>query len=384
MTRLRRLHFVGAFLGAIAVLTIVRTFSGAVVVVAQTAAEAPVFERDMSWPKPLPNNWVLGSVSSVTVDSRDHVWIIHRPQTVRAEDLEGGRGQVAPPVLEFDPEGNVVQAWGGPGAGYSWMEAGPAYPAGGGAAEHGIFVDHKDNVWVTGNGHVALKFTRAGKFLLQIGELWKTGGSNHRRWLGSPTDLAVDPNTNEVFISDGYLNRRVIVFDAETGAYQRHWGAYGNAPEDGPAMMFEPDRPLPRQFLAAHCVRISNDRLVYVCDRQRNRVQVFRTDGTFVTEVVIAKATPAGRAVGGEGNGSVWRVGFSSDPEQRYLYVADSQTPKMWILTRSDLQVVGSFDTRGLHHLGGADSTGHLYTTGSRRPERLLLKGVAAATTSRP
>ena len=277
MTRLRRLHVVGTFLGAIAVFTIVWTFSGAVAVVAQTAAGAPVFERDMSWPKPLPNNWVLGGVSSVTVDSRDHVWIIHRPQTVPAEDLVGGRGQVAPPVIEFDPEGNVVQAWGGPGAGYSWMETGPAYPAGGGAAEHGIFVDHKDNIWVTGNGHVALKFTRAGKFLLQIGELWKTGGSNHRRWLGSPTDLAVDPNTNEVFISDGYLNRRVIVFDAETGAYKRHWGAYGNAPEDGPATMFEPDRPLPRQFLSAHCVRISNDRLVYVCDRQRNRVQVFRT-----------------------------------------------------------------------------------------------------------
>src|SRR3954468_15683875 len=194
----------------------------------------------------------------------------------------------------------------------------------GGAAEHGIYVDGKDNVWVTGNGNVLLKFTRAGKLLLQIGELWKTGGNTSTRYLGNPTDMAVDARSNEVFVTDGYLNHRVIVFDADKGTYKRHWGAYGKMPDDRPVPLFDPAKPPPDSFFAAHCVRISTDGLVYVCDRQRNRLQVFQRDGTFVKELVIEKNTPAGVGLGGMGGGTVYRVAFSPDPAQHWLYVGDS------------------------------------------------------------
>lgn len=372
MRQARSLCVGGIFLGVLLVLRIAPAMPRSLgVEQAQTQrGGVPAFQVDPSWPKPLPHNWILGMVASLTVDSRDHVWILHRPKTVPAAEITAGQKQVAPPVIEFDAQGNVVQAWGGPGVGYSWMEGSTEPFPIGSAAEHGIFVDHRDNVWVTGNGHVVLKFTRAGKFLLQIGELWKTAGSNDTRLLGNPTDVAVDPKTNELFVADGYLNHRVTVFDANTGTYKRHWGAYGKRPEDGPVEVYHPDRPLPRQFFAVHCLRLANDGLVYVCDRQRNRVQVFQNDGTFVREVVVAKNTPADRT-GAGGAGSVFRVGFSVDPQQRYLYVNDSTNSKIWILRRSDLEVVGSFDSgRGNHHMAGADSKGNLYTTGGRNPKK--------------
>jgi hypothetical protein len=382
----------GILLGAILVLGIapaVRENSA----VAQTQTQqggVPTFQVDPSWPKPLPNNWVLGQVASVAVDSRDNVWILHRPKTVPDAEIKAGK-TVAPPAVQFDPQGNVVQAWGGPGAGYSWMEESIAdYPRGS-PAEHGIFVDFRDNVWVTGNGDVLLKFTRAGKFLMQIGERFKTAGSNDTKLLGNPTDMAVDPATNEVFVSDGYLNRRVIVFDADTGTYKRHWGAYGNRPDDGPAVNYEPDKPLPQQFFVVHCLQLSKDGLVYVCDRQRDRVQVFRKDGTFVKEAVVAKDTPAGAGITLKGPlsagvtkvgvGSVFRVGFSADPQQQYLYVAGNS--KIWILRRRDLQVLGSFDVGGSHHMTGADSKGNLYTTGRRSPEKFQFNGVPTTLSGR-
>ena len=322
-----------------------------------------------------------------------------------------------PPVIEFDPQGTVVQAWGGPGAGYSWMEGIPQCPPEpvvpgckpfpvGSQAEHGISVDHKDNVWVTGNGHVALKFTGAGKFLLQIGELGKTAGSDDKRLLGNPTDLAVYAKTNEVFIVDGYLNRRIVVFDADTGAYKRHWGAYGKRPDDGPAENYQPDKPVPQQFFGPHGLGIANDGHVYVADRHRNRVQVFQNDGTFVKEVFIATNTLAGwglgqgatwpstgnpigsvaPAVANRGNGSTWRARFSADPEQQYLYIPDSTNWQIWILRRSDLEILGSVYSRGNHHMAGADSNGNLYitgtrnpATGSRSPARLLFKGLPSS-----
>ena len=351
---------------------------------------APTFTVDPSWPEPLPNTWVIGTVASIAVDSRDHVWILHRPTTVSADELTDGQ-EVAPPVIEFDPEGNVVQAWGGPGAGYDWMvESTADYPRGS-PAEHGIFVDHEDHVWVTGNGDVVLKFTRTGQFLMQIGQHFETGGSNDTRLFGNPSDMAVHPGANELFVGDGYLNRRVIVFDTETGAYKRHWGAYGARPDDGPAVNYEPDQPLPRQFFVVHCVQLSRDGLVYVCDRQRNRVQVFERDGTFVDEVVIAKDTPAGAGITLRGSlsdgitragvGSAFRVGFSADPEQQYLYVAG--VGKIWIVRRSDLHVLGSFDAGGTHHMAGADSKGNLYTTGREKPERFLYQGETSSTLDR-
>ena len=343
--------------------------------------EAPSFEVDPSWPKPLPNNWTVGMIAGIAVDSRDHVWIIHRPTGAPAGEIEGGK-QVAPPVIEFDPQGNVVQAWGGPGRGSSWFETvDELYPVGT-APEHGIFVDDMDNVWLAGNGHIVLKFTREGKLLMQIGQLWQTAGSNDTRLLGNPTDVAVDPKTNEVFIADGYVNRRIVVFDSDTGAYKRHWGAYGLRPEDGPIEIYDPDGPLPRQFYQLHGVGLARDGLVYASDRQRNRVQVFRTDGTFVNEVVIPTDTVPIQTQGTGVAGSTWRTGFSADPEQRFLYIADMANSKVWILNRGDLQILGSFDSPRAHHMAGADSKGNLYTTGGRSPQKFLLKGGPAASTT--
>ena len=355
----------------------------------------PHFEEDAAWLKPLPAGRSLPGLkqegygrpsASVATDAHDHVWILQMP-TPELRKAEAG-GATIPRVFAFDPDGNVVQAFGGPGTGYQWMEnPGPPrlWPSGT-PAEHGLFVDHHGNVWVTGNGHVALKFSHEGKFLLQIGELWKSNGSNDRKLLGNPTDLTVDPATNEVYVADGYNNRRVVVFDAETGAYKRHWGAYGKRPADlrlladqqgliaDPAEIYLPGAPPPAQFLSVHCVRVAKDGLVYVCDRNRNRIQVFRRDGSYVREFFVEPDTPAdigflpgARGVNRRsllapltprtetaGFGAPSAVAFSSDPEQRFLYVGDNQNHKIMIYRRRDLRLLGSFPTntgrQPLHH----------------------------------
>jgi DNA-binding beta-propeller fold protein YncE len=332
-------------------------------------------------PKALPKNWILGQVSGVAVDAQDHVWIIHRPGTLsnneKAATTDPPTAECcvpAPPVIEFDAKGNVVRAWGGPGAGYEWP-----------TQEHGIAVDHKGNVWVSASAakdaHV-VKFTSDGKFLLQIGRLGQGGGNNDTANLGRPAEMRVDPATNEVYVADGENggNRRVIVFDADTGAYKRHWGAYGEKPDDGPPPKFDPDGPLPKQFgsAAVHCVRIAKDGLVYVCDRGNNRIQVFRRDGTFVNEAVVARPT---RRLG-----SVWDIEFS--PDQQFLYVADGTNMKLWILRRSDLQIVGAFGRMGRNagqFLGvnalGVDSHGSIFTgevSDGRRVQKFVFKGLAS------
>src|SRR5215469_1282918 len=241
----------------------------------------PKFEPDPSWPKPLPKNWMLGQVGGIFVDSHDHIWVTSRPRTLDQNDMYGrdGKGDcciAAPPVIEFDMAGNVVQGWGGPGQGYEWPDN-----------EHGMFVDYKDNVWIGGNGmkdtHI-LKFTRNGKFLLQIGHHGKTGGSNDTENLNRPAGIVVYPKTNEVFVADGYGNRRVIVFDADTGAYKRRWGAYGNKPDDSAPRTRSFEGPGSPQFNTVHGIRISNDNLVYVGDRINHRLQVFTIEGKFVKE----------------------------------------------------------------------------------------------------
>jgi hypothetical protein len=357
-------------------------------------AMAPRFELDPAWPKPLPEGaaWpeLSRAATSVAADSRDHVWIFQvlSPAARAAE----AAGTVVPRLFEFDTAGNLVQSWGGPGPGYQWMEAlvpNPLWPAGT-PPEHGMFIDHKDNVWVTGNGHVALKFSRDGKFLLQLGELWKTGGSNDRRLLGNPCELTVDPAANEVYVADGYTNRRIVVFDAETGAYKRHWGAFGKRPTDlplladkegliaNPAEFYLPGGPPQPQWLAVHCVRVSKDGFVYVCDRSRNRVQVFRRNGTFVREISVAPDTPVelGFIPGarGAGFGAPSTIGFSQDPAQRYLYLGDNTNAKIWIFRRRDLQLLGSFPTkvRANHYLT-VDSRGNIYNSGL---QKFVFKGV--------
>jgi len=327
----------------------------------ETGDTAPSYKVDPFWPKPLPHNWILGQVAGVAVDSRDHIWIIQRPGSLTVD--EAGAAQdppvseccvPAPPVIELDAEGNVISSWGGPGEGFEWPNS-----------EHGIFVDYKDNVWIAGNGkndHQVLKFTRDGKFLLQIGEAGKTSGSNHTTHLGLPADTEVDPETNEVYVADGYLNKRVIVFDADSGDYKRHWGAYGNKPDDADPGLYDPDAPAAKQFRSpVHGVTISKDGNVYVADRLNNRIQVFQKDGTFIEEVIIAKRTL--------GNGSAWDVELSKDDGQSYLYDADGTNQKIWMLTRQNLQTIGAIGRRGqaageFHwvHNVAVDSEGNVYT----------------------
>ena len=337
---------------------------------APAPADGTKFRVDPFWPKPLPNDWLLGEVAGVAVDSRDHVWIVQRPLSL-SED-EAGSAQKppisiccnpAPPVLELDSEGNVVGSWGGPGEGFEWP-----------ATEHGIFVDHKDNVWIGGNGpddHQVLKFSRDGTFLLQIGEAGKNEGSNHTSYLGRPADISVDAEANEVYIADGYGNRRVIVFDADSGEYRRHWGAYGNVPDDTDPGDYDPDGDTPQQFRTpVHAVNISDDGLVYVADRVNNRVQVFQKSGEFVEEVVIAKRTL--------GAGAVWDLDFSADAEQRRLYDADGTNQQIWALERGGLSLLGSFGRRGRYagqfhwvHNVAVDRQGNIFTGEVNQGRRL-------------
>lgn len=352
----------------------------------EESAAPPLFEYDPSWPKPLPNDWALGDVWGVAVDSQDNPWIVHA-NSDRIQALLAAEGKtLAPPVIQFDREGDVLQAWGGPGEGYDWMV--DTF-----AAEHGMFIDHEDNVWVIGggaraDGGVVLKFTADGDFLLQIGENGRTNGSHDRRLLGGPTTAAVHPDTSEVFVADGYDNQRVIVFDAVTGEYKRHWGAYGRPPDDGPAEPLTPEGPPPERWNPTHCVRVAHDGLVYVCDRGHNRVQVFETDGTYVEEVFLDRELPAPwafdlamnryvrRGYPGPGVGSASMVAFSHDPAQRRLYIGSATSyRKVYVLDRSTLERVADVDTRGGNHEMAVDSAGNLYTVDgySRWPERYLL-----------
>jgi DNA-binding beta-propeller fold protein YncE len=341
--------------------------------------QAPVFEVDPLWPKPLPNHWVLGMTIGVWVDEQDHVWIIHRGAPTlhaneRALELKVGECcAAAPPVLVFDQAGNLVRAWGGPGAGYEWPES-----------NHGVHVDYKGNVWIGGNGakdaHL-LKFTKEGKFLMQVGRFGGNKGSNDPDNFGRVAKIWVDPKTNEAYVADGYLNRRVAVLDADTGKMKRYWGAYGNKPEDGPNGNYDPKAPPSKQFRnPVHCVERSVDNLVYVCDRQADRVQVFRPDGSFVSEAFYAKETL--------GSGSTWDIAFSKDSQQRYLYLADGTNEKVRIILRETMQELTNFGDGGRQpgqfygvHSIATDSKGNLYTTETyegKRLQKFVFKGVGA------
>ena len=291
-----------------------------------TKVRAPMFVVDPFWPKPLPNNWVTGSTIGVSTDAQDHVWTIQRGYTVednfKAADLKLGTCcKVAPPVLEYDQEGNLVNSWGGPGAGYRWPDS-----------EHGITVDHKGNVWIGGNGTKdteVLKFTSDGKFLLQIGTYGEHHGSLDTKNFWMPTKIFDDPSTNEVYISDGYGNHRVIVLDEDTGDFKRLWGAYGKPPVDstgatgdnGEGAKYIPGGTPPKNFTTPHCAIVSTDGLVYVCDRVNDRIQVFHKDGSYVKEVFIDPQTLR--------SGSVWDMTFSRDPGQTYIYMVNGVNEKV-------------------------------------------------------
>lgn len=345
---------------------------------AAATVEAPKFEVDPGFPKPLPNGWLMGMAIGIAVDSNDRVWIVHRPDTLSAAEAAADENppaaaccRRAPPVLQFDQQGNLLQAWGGPGQGYEWPQS-----------NHGIFVDHKGIVWIGGNGtndaHV-LKFTQEGKFLAQFGHSGKTAGSNDTANFGRVAKIFVDPKANEAYLADGYLNKRVAVIDADTGAFKRYWGAYGNKPDDANLGPYDPDLPPVQQFRTpVHCSDLSVDGLVYVCDRPNNRLQVFTRDGKFVKEAFIAKRTL--------GDGAVWDVAFSRDPQQKYLYVADGKNERVYILLRDTLEVVSTFGDGGRQpgqffavHSIVTDSAGNIFTTETyegRRLQKFAFRGV--------
>lgn len=371
-------------------------------------AQAPRFEVDAFWPKPLPNHWILGNVVGVDVDADDHVWIVHRPGTL--ERMETYATQTppaaeccvpAPPVLEFDQEGNLLNAWGGPGEGYDWP-----------VSMHGVAIDPSGNVWIGGNGRaprppagapgapaapapysgpggpayhdtMLIQFTQEGKFLSQIGKAGQSQGSNDTANVKGPAKIWFDRAANEMYVADGYGNSRVVVFDTGTGAYKRHWGAYGGRPDDVALGPFVPGESPARQFRTpVHCAVTSNDNVVYVCDRVNNRIQVFQTDGTFVKEQLFYPNT--------KGDGSVWDIAFSGDANQTYMYIADGSNHKVHILDRASLTELTNFGDGGRQpgqfyavHSIATDSKGNIYTTETyrgQRVQRFLYKGLASIT----
>ena len=362
----------------------------------------PTFQVDPTWPK-LPSKWVFGLVSGVTVSPDDHIWVIHRPRTVKPEQ----DGMAAPPVVEFDAGGKFIQGWGGDGEGYEWP-----------GTEHGISVDTNGFVWIGGSGtgtpdepgdDQILKFTKTGEFVMQIGRRGQSKGNTDTQNVHGAADAVVYPKTNEVFVADGYGNRRIIVFDADTGEYKRMWGAFGNvptdpSPSDGRGSAGGDDGPGAPQFDLVHAVRISNDGLVYVSDRRNKRVQVFTPEGDYVTQVFVSRGMfpPStlpgmafGKATSGLADGLVAggmtasRTAFSPDPQQEFLYVIDRITQKIMILDRKSLEILGEFgDGVGtapgsfyiLHDIA-VDSKGNAYTAevndnGNRRAQKFTFTGM--------
>lgn len=370
-----------------------------------TGKDVPTFKVDAAWPK-VPKQWVLGLVSGVGVDSKDHVWILHRPRTVNPED----KAKAAPPVLEFDAAGNFIQAWGGPGPGYEWPDT-----------EHGIAFDNKDNAWIAGSARTdgqLLKFTRDGKFLLQIGHSGQATGNTDKANVRGAADITYYAKTNEIFVADGYNNRRIIVFDADSGAFKRMWGAFGNVATDPPPPPAgsrgnglpppdaSTDGPGADQFNLVHSARISNDGLLYVADRANKRVQIFTPEGKYVNQVFISRmkpapstdartefAQPVAKLLDGLANAGMTasRTAFSPDKEQRFLYVVDRIRQQIAILDRKSLQAVGYVgDGIGsapgafyILHDVAADSKGNLYTAevnndGNRRAQKFTFTGMSS------
>lgn len=346
---------------------------------------APHFQVDPFWPKPLPNHWVQGRTIGVDVDERDHVFVVHRDQetmfSLNTEiGLYAGVAECctpAPPILEFDSEGNLINAWGGAqeDAPYVWP-----------ASNHGIEVAPNGDIWIGGNGggdsHV-LVFSRDGEYIRTVGVPGNDRDSNSTEHFAMVAEIAIDPNANEAYFADGYRNRRVAVVDVATGAFKRYWGAYGNRPDDDADVTYTPGVPGPQQFRGpVHCAEPSNDGLVYVCDRGADRIQVFRTDGTFVEEVLISPATLA--------QGSTWDIAFSPDADQEFMYLADGQNFKIYIIDRASLEVLYTFGDGGRQpglfyapHSIATDSQGNIYTTETyegKRVQKFLFQGIRPVT----
>ena len=354
-----------------------RTSTGTAGAVATAGARSiPTFQVDRNWPK-VPAQWKLGDVSSFAVDAKDNVWLLHRPRTLlKPEDVP----KRAPAVMEFDTAGNYIKAWGGDGAGFEWPQR-----------EHGIHIDNKGFVWITGNNcptngianlkHVAddqvLKFTQDGKFVMQIGHSNQSKGNADTMNVHRAADVQVWARTNEAFIADGYGNHRVIVVDADTGKFKRMWGAFGNRPVDDdhcevvtPKTFAPGDGP--SNFSIVHAIRIAKDGIVYVADRENRRVQSFTLDGKYLKQV-IKTDTPFARD-----------LALSPDSEQQFLYVGNGDD--IQIVDRKTMQIVGSIKLPGQigggHHIA-TDSKGNIYIAGTTMGlQKLTFKGMSTTSTN--
>jgi DNA-binding beta-propeller fold protein YncE len=367
----------GSFPRACAVLVLAQL--ACVAAHAQSSQSAPEFRVDPSWPI-VPNGWVLGEVTSVSVDRNDNIWVLHVPQSIP----EAQRAKAAPPVLQFDAAGRLLTSWGGPGGGTEWL-----------GREHGIFVDADDFVWLGGRAgwpranppgnsdDMIMKYTMAGDLVLQIGRRGASTGNLDTENVHQATDLFVDTAANEVYAADGYGNKRVIVFDSETGAFKRMWGAFGNPPPatfaaNAPAPQAQTTPEGPPEFGLPHAIKVSRDGVVYVADRINNRIQMFTRDGAFLRQVRVTNEgsdvvpVPAGFA-------------FSPDQRQQFLYVVDSGAMRIVIFERAGMAQIGAVGTRGanpgqfdiVHHMA-VDSKGNLYTAeivNQRRAQKLVLTG---------
>ena len=356
--------------------------------------ELPVFELDATWPKLAPQ-WKIGDVSHINADMEGNVYLLHRPRTLKEREF----ARAAPPVLVFDRDGNFLRAWGGEGAGYEWPQR-----------EHGIYIDPKGFVWIGGNScptptgqqrlsfsnapgrscgdscstdelprlkpvsdDQLLKFTADGKFVMQIGHSNQSRGNGDPENLHRPSDAHYYAPTNEIFVSDGYGNHRVAVFDADTGKFKRLWGAFGSKPvDDDSCQVVSPnsfrDGPGPRSFNIVHAIRVSRDGTVYVADRENRRVQVFTTDGKFVKQLVKTD-TPFARD-----------LALSADRDQQFLYVGNGQD--VVVVDRKSLEIAGSIKVSGQigggHHIA-TDSKGNIYIAQtSAGMQKLAFKGMSA------
>lgn len=391
----RRIYVAGAFISALVALGVAQSLVGKVAQAqARNNVMAPRFEVDPFWPKPLPNHWLLGNSIGLFVDDKDNVWMVHRGVANLNRDENGIANKIAeccapaPPVLAFSAAGDLIKSWGGPGQGYEWP-----------TSNHGIAIDQKGEVWIGGNGpgdsHI-VKFSQDGKFIAQYGKAnaRQSGtdpkgqptfkpNSNDPDSFGRVAKITLDAKASEAYISDGYFNHRVAVIDQNTGKMKRYWGAYGAKPDDTDLGLYNPDAPPAKQFRnPVHCAEPSRDGLVYVCDRVNDRIQVFRPDGTFVKEAFIAKNTKAA--------GSVWDIAFSKDAQQKYIYLADGQNDRIYIILRETMQVLTSFGDGGRYpgqffgvHSIAVDSKGNIYTTETyegKRIQKFVYKGEVPVT----
>ncbi len=362
----------------------------------------PWFQADPFWPKPLPNHWVLAMTIGLSMDAKDNVWILHRPQTLEQKESYATRNEAdcctaAPDVLEFDPAGNLLRHWGRDqvkGNGHDWP-----------SSNHGITVDKDENVWIGGNGapqptgaspgsaeqfaraaapgaapapyaggvpqyhdSFILKFTPDGKYIGQIGKANASKGSLDTDNVRGVAQIRIIPGANELVLADGYGNKRVSVWDAATLKFKRMWGAYGKKPDDAPIPHYDVNSP---QFgNPVHCAQPSNDGLIYVCDRTNNRIQVFKTDGTYLRQHIVKPDT--------KGDGSVWEIAFSRDPGQKFLYISDGANENIHVFDRASMKELYWFGGGGRQpgqfyavHSIVTDTKGNIYTTETYRGQRV-------------